>query len=106
MSAHFFKRIINRILMRYFSVGQIATKDRSVYLTFDDGSEEGITQFVLDELDKYRFKGAFRNSCYSKNGESNVMNGMAFAPTRNFGMSITYRYSSCHLAVKPSPNLT
>ena len=51
MNTHFFKRIINRILMRYFSVGQIATKDRSVYLTFDDGPEEGITQFILDELD-------------------------------------------------------
>lgn len=50
MNTHFFKRIINRILMRYFSVGQIATKDRSVYLTFDDGPEEGITQFILDEL--------------------------------------------------------
>ena len=31
----------------------------AVYLTFDDGPEPGITEFILDELKKYSFKATF-----------------------------------------------
>ena len=30
-----------------------------MYLTFDDGPTPGVTEFVLDELDKYKVKGTF-----------------------------------------------
>ncbi len=54
----FFKKFINRIL-KLFQVSHIQTKDKVVYLTFDDGPEPGICEFVLDELRKYDFKGTF-----------------------------------------------
>lgn len=31
----------------------------AIYLTFDDGPEEGITEFIIDELGKYNIKGTF-----------------------------------------------
>lgn len=31
----------------------------AIYLTFDDGPEPGITEFILDELKKYNAKGTF-----------------------------------------------
>lgn len=53
-----FKKIINRLL-KYFQVSHIPTKEKVVYLTFDDGPEPGICEFVLDELRKYDFKATF-----------------------------------------------
>lgn len=38
-----------------------------VYLTFDDGPEEEITDFVLDQLSKYGFKATF--FCTGKNAQ-------------------------------------
>jgi peptidoglycan/xylan/chitin deacetylase (PgdA/CDA1 family) len=35
------------------------TENNSVYLTFDDGPTPGVTEFVLEELDKYGVKGTF-----------------------------------------------
>ena len=52
------KKIINRFL-KLFQVSRIPTNDKVVYLTFDDGPEPGINEFVLDELRKYGFKGTF-----------------------------------------------
>lgn len=52
------KRIFNR-LIRYFMISKINSSDKGVYLTFDDGPEPGITEFVLDELNKYNFKATF-----------------------------------------------
>ena len=49
---------INKAL-HLFEVMRIKTKEKVVYLTFDDGPEEGITEFVLDELTKYDFKATF-----------------------------------------------
>ncbi len=60
------KRVINWLLKR-FEKNIIPTKNKVVYLTFDDGPEEGITEFVLEELEKYRFKATF--FCMGKNVE-------------------------------------
>ena len=60
------KKIINRIL-KLFQVSHIQTKDKVVYLTFDDGPEPGICEFVLDELRKYGFKATF--FCRGDNAE-------------------------------------
>lgn len=61
-----YKRIINRLL-KYFQVSHIPTKEKVVYLTFDDGPEPGICEFVLDELRKYGFKATF--FCRGDNAE-------------------------------------
>ena len=37
----------------------VKTQENCVYLTFDDGPEPGITEFVLDELNKYGYKATF-----------------------------------------------
>lgn len=42
-------------------------RDNIVFLTFDDGPEPGITEFVLDELKKYSFKATF--FCRGDNAE-------------------------------------
>ena len=52
------KRIINHILKR-FQYKRIPNNNNAVFLTFDDGPEPGITEFVLDELAKYNFKATF-----------------------------------------------
>lgn len=54
----FYKRIINRILVQR-EIKSIPSKEKVVFLTFDDGPEEGITEFVLNELDKYGYKATF-----------------------------------------------
>lgn len=64
--------IINKIrfqIIRYHSLKCLRndptfSKD-AVYLTFDDGPEPGITEFVLDELNKYNMKSTF--FCCGKN---------------------------------------
>lgn len=63
-----FKKIINKVLMKA-ALSKVKGKNRVVYLTFDDGPEEGITQFVLDELDKHAFKATF--FCTGKNASKN-----------------------------------
>ncbi|MBP5360528.1 MAG: polysaccharide deacetylase family protein [Bacteroidaceae bacterium] len=52
------KRIINKIIQQ-FEVRRIPTKEKVVYLTFDDGPEADTFRFVLDELDKYDYKATF-----------------------------------------------
>ena len=52
------KRIINKIIQQ-FEVKSIPTKEKVIYLTFDDGPEPSILDFVLSELDKYSFKATF-----------------------------------------------
>lgn len=63
-----FKRIINHILQKiqYFT---IPTSGKTIFLTFDDGPEPDITEFVLDELRKYGFKATF--FCRGDNAEKN-----------------------------------
>lgn len=41
------------------SIWKIDTNARELYLTFDDGPVPGLTEFVLDELDKYKAKATF-----------------------------------------------
>lgn len=60
------KKAINRIL-RQREIKSLPSDDKHVYLTFDDGPEPGITDFVLDELDKYGFKATF--FCRGDNAE-------------------------------------
>lgn len=50
--------ILNKCL-HLLEVRRVKTKERVIYLTFDDGPEEGITEFVLQELKKYRYKATF-----------------------------------------------
>lgn len=61
-----FQKLINRLL-KYFQVSHIPSKEKVVYLTFDDGPEPGICEFVLDELRKYGFKATF--FCRGDNAE-------------------------------------
>lgn len=63
-----FKRVVNKVL-RYFELHTIPSTEKVVYLTFDDGPEEGITEFVLDEMGKYGFRGTF--FCRGDNAEIN-----------------------------------
>ena len=44
---------------------QVATKEKIIYLTFDDGPDPVVTPFVLDELKKYQAKATF--FCIGKN---------------------------------------
>lgn len=52
------KLLINKIL-HLFEIRRIKTKDNTVYLTFDDGPDKDITEFVLDQLNEYGFKATF-----------------------------------------------
>lgn len=52
------KVYINKVL-HLFELVRVRTKEKVVYLTFDDGPEPGITEFVLNELEKYDFCGTF-----------------------------------------------
>jgi len=60
------KKIISKYLKRY-EIKNIPSEGKVVYLTFDDGPEPDITEFVLDELKKYGFKGTF--FCRGDNAE-------------------------------------
>lgn len=58
--------ILNKIRFRLIRAHSLkktkSTPDfdkEAIYLTFDDGPEPGITEFVLDELKKYGVKGTF-----------------------------------------------
>ena len=55
---NFVKKIVNKLLKKLM-VSHIRTNEPVIYLTFDDGPEVGITEFILDELKKYNFKGTF-----------------------------------------------
>lgn len=62
------KKIINRFL-KFFMISRIRTTEKVVYLTFDDGPEPGITEFILNELNKYGFYATF--FCCGKNVQQN-----------------------------------
>ena len=44
-------KIINRAI-RQFMAKKVVTADYTIFLTFDDGPEPGITEFVLGALKK------------------------------------------------------
>lgn len=52
------KRYINKAL-HLFEIVRIKIPEKKVFLTFDDGPEEGITEFVLGELKKYDAHATF-----------------------------------------------
>lgn len=60
------KKVINKFLMKT-AISHLPANDKTVYITFDDGPEPGITEFVLDELKKYNYKATF--FCTGKNVE-------------------------------------
>lgn len=55
------------LLRKWYSgcVWNIPTKEKIIYLTFDDGPHPTATPFILDELEKYRAKATF--FCIGKN---------------------------------------
>ena len=61
------KIFINRVL-HLFEVMHIKNDRRAVFLTFDDGPEPDITEFVLEELKRHQFKATF--FCRGDNAES------------------------------------
>lgn len=63
-----FRRLINKFL-RHFEINNVKEVGKTIYLTFDDGPEGGVTQFVLDELEKYGFKASF--FCRGDNAKNN-----------------------------------
>jgi len=61
------KKIENKILRKFSYISTVPSSEKIVYMTFDDGPEEGITEFVLKELEKYGFKATF--FCRGDNAE-------------------------------------
>lgn len=53
------KKVINFILRKVSYLDKIDSSEKKVFLTFDDGPEIGITEFVLDELARFNFKATF-----------------------------------------------
>ena len=58
MIATLIKKVHNFIIKRLV-IRQLKVQDNAVYITFDDGPEPGVTEFVLSELEKYQFKATF-----------------------------------------------
>jgi peptidoglycan/xylan/chitin deacetylase (PgdA/CDA1 family) len=50
---------ITVIVRDNLSFRRFKTKQKIIYLTFDDGPDDGITQFILDILSKYNAHGTF-----------------------------------------------
>lgn len=57
---------INKCL-HFFEIKRVYNNRKAVFLTFDDGPEPAITEFVLDELKKHDFKATF--FCRGDNAE-------------------------------------
>ena len=58
---------VKKLLKR--RIWDILTKDKAIYLTFDDGPHPSITPFILAELTKYGAKASF--FCIGKNVREN-----------------------------------
>lgn len=86
-----YKKIINKIL-QVFYIKSIKTKKNDVYLTFDDGPETGITEFVLDELKKYNYLATF----FSR-GDNAERNSLLMDRIRQEGHAVAnHTYSHLH----------
>lgn len=66
---NYIARAQNLILKKCSYISHIPVGEKIVYLTFDDGPEEGITEFIINELGKYNFKATF--FCRGDNAEKN-----------------------------------
>lgn len=62
-------KILKRTYPKY--VWDFPTAEKTIYLTFDDGPTPKITEWVLDELNKYKAKATF--FCVGKNVAENKM---------------------------------
>ena len=62
-------RLLINKLLHLLEVMHVNTEEKKVYLTFDDGPEGDITDFVLDELKKHSAKATF--FCKGENVEKN-----------------------------------
>ena len=60
-------KVLNKFIINCGMISTVSSASRTVFLTFDDGPEPGITEFVLDELYKYGFKATF--FCRGDNAE-------------------------------------
>lgn len=54
-----FKRLVNKALKTLCVCRVRSEREKRVYLTFDDGPEPGITEFVLQQLQLYNFRATF-----------------------------------------------
>jgi peptidoglycan/xylan/chitin deacetylase (PgdA/CDA1 family) len=61
------KSKINRILISRYCYTRIPTNQNVVFLTFDDGPEPEITEYILNLLEQYNAKGTF--FCCGSNAE-------------------------------------
>ncbi len=57
----FFQIQPNKILKRFYpkAIWEMPTNEKVIYLTFDDGPIPGLTEWILDELEKYGAKATF-----------------------------------------------
>lgn len=49
--------LVKKLLPKY--IWSIPSRDKTVYLTFDDGPTPGITEWVLDQLEQFNAKATF-----------------------------------------------
>jgi len=61
-------KVINKFL-KIFQESRGKERGKTVYLTFDDGPEPEITEYVLEQLARYKFKATF--FCRGDNAENN-----------------------------------
>ena len=61
----------NKLLRKFYSkaIWRVQSKQKDVYLTFDDGPVPGLTEWILDELNTYKAKATF--FCVGQNIEKN-----------------------------------
>lgn len=86
------KVYINKVL-HLFELVRVRTKEKVVYLTFDDGPDGEITDFVISELEKYNAKATF----FCK-GENVCKNNAQFKKLVTLGHSVgnhTYSHKNC-----------
>jgi len=62
---------------------RVKTQEKVLYLTFDDGPQEAVTPFVLDQLNKYKAKATF--FCI---GNNIVKNGAIYQRVLDEGHSV------------------
>jgi len=69
MIKSYINRAQNLLLKKLSYIRSVPSEGKVLYLTFDDGPEDGITEFVLSELNKYGYKGTF--FCRGDNAANN-----------------------------------
>ena len=62
----FCKKTVNYFI-KHLMITKLSNENKIVYLTFDDGPDTGITEFVIDQLELYGFTATF--FCKGENAE-------------------------------------